>query len=113
MKNEFAWWLAIFIGVGSGWLAANGAEPLELRNIAKGGVSGIVEARQLVVTNAAEWTKLWTAHRANVRGDTKLPEIDFAKEMVVFVALGQQRTGGYAVQIVKVEPSGKTLKIRF
>lgn len=111
MQIEFVRWLVLLAGACFGWLAANGAEPLELRNIAKGGVSGIVETKQLVVTNASEWAKLWSAHRANTRGDTQLPEVAFVKEMVVFVAMGQQRTGGYSVEIVKVEPGEKTLKI--
>ncbi|MBI3418388.1 MAG: protease complex subunit PrcB family protein [Verrucomicrobia bacterium] len=111
MKNGFVWSLAMLISACSGWLSARAVEPLELRTIAKGGVNGITEARQVVVTNAVEWAKLWMAHRGRARDEAKSPAIDFAKEMVVFVAMGQQRTGGYSVEIVKVEPGETSLKI--
>lgn len=101
----------MWTGLCTAWLAACATEPLPIRNLAKGGVSGIIESRQLVVTNAADWTQWWTTHRANTRGDTAPPEIDFTKEMVVLFALGQQRTGGYSVEIVKVQPEEKSLKI--
>ena len=111
MKRKAFRWLATLAVAVAGWLLAMGGEPVELRSIAKGGVSGITEARRVVVKDGIEWAKLWAAHRVNARGDTKPPEIDFTREMAVFVEMGQQRTGGYSVEIVKVVPADKTLKI--
>lgn len=71
--------------------------------MAKGNFSGIQEPAQMVVTNATQWAEIWAKHSAQKRPAEPVPEIDFEKETVLFVALGQKRTGGYAVEIAEVK----------
>jgi hypothetical protein len=96
-----------------GFLAcvAAGDDSLPIRNIAKGAFSGVGEATTKVVQDKTAWVKLWTEHRANMKGDLKVPEIDFSKEMVIFAAMGRQRTGGYAIEISNIRPANDRLQI--
>jgi len=84
-----------------------------IRNVAKGAFSGIADAKQEVIKNRAGWEKLWSQHSVNKRGENKIPEIDFTKEMVIFVAMGRQRTGGYSIEVANVEVVDQKLKISF
>ncbi len=90
---------------------AVGEDSLLIRNIAKGAFSGVSEPIQKVIQDKLTWEKLWTAHRANMKGDLKIPEINFSKEIVVFVAMGRQRTGGYAIEISNIRPANNRLQI--
>lgn len=72
----------------------------EVRTLFKGAFSGIQEPCQTVVTNKADWEALWNRHEANVEPKRPVPEVDFAAEAVLVVALGRKNTGGYSVEIV-------------
>ena len=88
-----------------------GEDSLPIRDIAKGAFSGVSEPIQKVIQDKVAWEKLWSEHRANMKGDLKVPEIDFSKEMVVFAALGRQRTGGYAIEVSNIRPASNRLQI--
>src|SRR5439155_7392114 len=91
--------------------AVDVARAFPIRNVAKGAFSGIADAKQEVIKGKAEWEKLWSQHSVNTRGENKVPQIDFTKEMVIFVAMGRQRTGGYSIEIVHVDVIDQKLKI--
>jgi hypothetical protein len=78
---------------------------LKLRELAKGGFSGFQEPVQLVITNQAEWEKVWKQNTAG-RGEQPLPQVDFAKETVLLVALGRKNTGGYSIKVDSAELNG-------
>ena len=111
MKNLSAALLAFLVGLANAFSAANDPDAIELRSIARGGVSGISEARQAVVKTALEWAKLWTNHRKNTRGEAQPPAVDFSKEMIAYVTMGQQRTGGYSVEIMKAHIHNEHINI--
>jgi len=92
--------------------AATGyGDSLPFRTIAEGAFSGITRARQEVIKDKAAWGKLWKQHNRDAQPAGEIPEIDFAKEMALVVTMGQQRTGGYAIEIVKVESAKGRLRI--
>ena len=93
--------------------AVDVARAFPIRNVAKGAFSGIADAKQEVIKDRAAWEKLWSQHSVNKRGENKIPEIDFTKEMVIFVAMGRQRTGGYSIEVVNVAVVDQKLKISF
>jgi len=96
--------------LGGGVVQAN-ADSLPVRTLARGALSGIQEPTQEVVKDKAAWEKLWARHNSRRPGEAPLPEVDFAKEMVVFVAMGRRTTGGYNIHITQVEPLGDKLRI--
>jgi hypothetical protein len=90
---------------------ANGARPVPIRSLAKGVFSGIRDAKQEIVRSADDWEKLWKQHGVSAGAAEKVPEVDFAKEMVIATTMGTKRTGGYSIEIVSAEAGEKTLKI--
>jgi hypothetical protein len=89
--------------------AGEPSQPTKIRNLARGGFSGFQDAAQIVVTNRAQWTEVWKKHSAKQIPAKPAPEVDFEKESVLFVCLGQKRTGGYSAEITALEQSaGKT-----
>lgn len=57
--------------------------------------SRIAEARTVAVADAASWEKVWKEH-----SDEAVPVVDFSKESVVAVFLGETRTAGVKIDIV-------------
>lgn len=58
--------------------------------------SGIREARFVGVTDQAAWEKLWREHDASA----PVPAVDFSKESVAAVFLGERATGGIKIDLV-------------
>jgi hypothetical protein len=94
-----------------GCLSSVRADSLPLRVLAKGAFSGIQEPSQQVIKDKSALEMAWAKHSSGGRGTGKLPEVDFTKEMVILVAMGRKNTGGYAIQVTKVEPVGDKLQI--
>lgn len=81
-----------------------------MRTIAKGNFSGLQKPVQMVITNTTQWTKVWEMHSVRKSPAEKVPEINFDKETVLFVALGRKSTGGHAVEISAIKESqGKSI----
>jgi hypothetical protein len=99
----------LFTTVGCATTAQNG--PVPVRTIAKGAMSGMTAPRQEVIKDRAGWEELWREHNLNRRTGERLPEIDFGREMLIVAAMGQQRTGGYSIEITKAEIEGNRLRI--
>ena len=62
----------------------------------EGQSSGIREKRMLAVRSRQEWSELWAKH-AGVRA--AVPDVDFSREMLVAVFLGEEQTGGHKVRV--------------
>jgi len=67
-----------------------------LRSLEKGAMSQISNAQQVAVTDRDAWVQLWRAHAP----DRPLPNVDFTREMVAGVFMGERSRGGYAIEIV-------------
>jgi hypothetical protein len=67
---------------------------------------GVEEETNLLINSQKELVSLFT--KINV---TEVPEVDFKKQSVVAVFMGQQRTGGYSISITDVSISGNTAEI--
>ena len=94
-----------------GCLAPARAEPLAIRSLAKGGLSGIQEAKQEVIRDQAAWDKIWAQHTTQAKSAGDQPAVDFAKEMVILATFGRRQTGGYSIEITQVESRGDKLCI--
>jgi PrcB C-terminal len=82
---------------------------LSIDTIAKGNRSGVREPLQLVIRNQDEWKALWKRHSSTDTNPPPAPIIDFDREMVVGIFLGEKRTGGYEVEIVRAERRDSSL----
>jgi len=82
----------------------------KFETISQGTDSRIPHHRSEVIRTSMEWTALWQEHK---HSDLSLPVVDFQKEGVVVVFLGNKGSAGYSVQIYKIEENERELKIYF
>ena len=68
----------------------------------KGNHCGYTEPERLVVKTKDQWMEVWRKmHRLRL-STPELPLIDFKKEMVIAVFMGERKTGGYEIEIIRV-----------
>lgn len=67
---------------------------------------GPEEPRRAVITSAAEWTAFWGGGAA-----PGLAGVDFARDMVIAVALGTRPTGGHSVTVESARREGRRLLV--
>jgi len=77
--------------------------PLSIATVVRGHRSGIREPLQTVIRKQDEWNAFWKRHSSTNPNPPPTPIIDFNREMVVGVFLGEKSTGGYEVEIVRAE----------
>lgn len=70
-----------------------------------GGSSG--PAAVAVATDAASYANLW----ARFAGHGEPPNVDFAKDSVIFLSLGTRRSGGFSVEPQQVSQDGDIVVI--
>jgi hypothetical protein len=78
---------------------------VSFQTIAKGYRSGVRESLQIVARNQAEWDGLWKRHVSIETNPAPTPGINFDKQIVVGLFLGEKTTGGHHVEIIRVEQS--------
>jgi PrcB C-terminal len=89
------------------------AVQLSFQTIAKGYRSGVRESLQIVARNQTEWDSLWKRHLSVETNPPPAPAIDFNKQIVVAVFLGEKPTGGYDVEIIRAEQTDGALVIHY
>jgi hypothetical protein len=103
--------LALCLPVMTACADPQSAPALPLRSVSKGAFSGITDVRQEVIRDKEAFAKVWDELQARSRPRPSLPEIDFAREMLVLVTLGQRRTGGFSIEVVNVEVRQDRLRV--
>jgi hypothetical protein len=86
--------------------------PLSFSTVEQGNSSGIREPTRVVVRTAREWLVVWARHVQAV-GAVMPPPVDFSREMVVGVFLGQRETGGDQIEITGVEKTATVLRVQY
>lgn len=104
------WSLPLAMFACAGLVQAFGAE-VEIRELGRGAYSGMNVATNRVIKTEGEWEKLWKRHGAIRVPPEPAPAVDFEKEMVVAVFMGQKSTGGYAIEIKRIETTALRLRI--
>ena len=86
--------------------AVSSGEEQPVRELASGSYSQQAEQRFEFVTTRADWAPLWDR---TARGP--IPEVDFSRESVVAVFMGQRPTGGHAIRVEQVVREGPRLTV--
>lgn len=86
---------------------------LSFSTVERGVSSGIRERAQRVIGTVEEWRALWASHYSTALSPPPLPPIDFSREMIIAVFMGEQRTGGFSLEIKKVEEREGRLQVPF
>ena len=87
--------------------------PVSFRSVGKGYRSGVRAPLQVVARSQNDWTALWRQHVSDDLSSRPPPAIDFEKEVVVALFLGEKPTGGYDVQISRAEQTNDGLIIYY
>lgn len=87
--------------------------PATFRSVGKGYRSGVRAPLQIVARSQNEWAALWRQHASGDLSSRPPPAIDFEKEVVVALFLGEKPTGGYDVQISRAEQTNDGLIIYY
>jgi hypothetical protein len=86
---------------------------VSFQTVVKGSRSGIREPLQIVVRSQTEWDTLWKRHVSTETNPPPPPAIDFNKQIIIGVFLGEKPTGGYDVEIIRAEQTNGTLVIHY
>lgn len=84
----------------------------ELSTLDQGVKSGVREELRLVLRDPHEWQELWRRHTAGQFSPSPPPVVDFTREMVIAVFLGEKTTAGYTVEVVEARMLEDTLHVR-
>jgi hypothetical protein len=71
------------------------------------------ERSERVVRTQAEWERLWAQMRAGAVPVPAAPKIDWQKEMVLALFMGERPTGGYGVAIRSVTYGEKEVVVQY
>jgi len=81
------------------------------KTIAMGVRSGVREPSQIAIRSQTEWQNLWRQHTSTSTAPAPLPPVDFEKEIIAAVFLGEKPTGGYGVEISSAEVADSSLTV--
>jgi len=81
--------------------------------LAKGAQSGVREPTQVVIRSRDDWLVFWGRHARMQAGPPSAPPVDFSREMVVALFMGERPTGGYAIEITRVERADSGLAVHY
>ncbi len=91
--------------------AAEPASSPKVRTLRKGATCAVTKPKRLAAKDSAAYLLLWNSLFGGGPKDGRPmppPEVDFKKEMVLAAFMGEQNSGGYAVEIKDaVEEKGK------
>jgi uncharacterized protein (DUF885 family) len=91
-----------------GQAAAEDVKPVEFSLLATGTMSAHEGGRSVeLITDEAAWRRAWEV----VGGGRPLPDVSFDTRAVVVAYQGQQRSGGYSVEITGIKRVGTVLAI--
>lgn len=85
--------------------------PLAFETLVGGSYSGFTRPTQLLVGDAATLRSAWQQYGARMVPAPELPPVDFSRESVVVVALGERNTGGYSFRVTGVRREDSKLVV--
>lgn len=92
-----------------------GAGAVNVEQIDRGQYGDIVEGTRTVLRDEDEYAAFWKRLHADQKSVPARPSVDFNKQVVIAIVLGQRPSGGYSVKIDEVlaNTKGKKLQVRY
>src|SRR5262245_35790098 len=88
------------------------AAPVPFSTLAKGLASGVGQPTQVVVRTENDWAALWSRHMGTQIAPSP-PPVDFSRDMVVALFMGERPTGGYAIEVTRIERTDSGLSVHY
>lgn len=88
---------------------ADPADQIAFQTISKGHLSGHRTSAYYVIKNEDQWTEVWNKHQCIFLPQLPPPEVDFSKSMIIAVFMGEFTTGGYGIEIIKIDSATDSL----
>src|SRR5215470_16966140 len=79
------------------------AATVPFATLAKGLASGVGQPIQIVARSQTDWAALWSRHMRIQIAPPPAPSVDFSRDMVVALFMGERPTGGYAIEVMRIE----------
>lgn len=89
----------------------NTAIKLKIKREWRGNHSGYTKAISLVIYAPEQWKEVWKKTHFLRLPQPELPKIDFEKEMVIAVFMGERSSGGYDIKIIDVFKKEKEIVV--
>ena len=77
----------------------------------KGYHCGYTKAARLVIKTEDRWKEVWRKVHLLRLPKPAVPKIDFQKEMVIAVFMGERKSGGYKIEIKKIVKTEKDIVV--
>lgn len=90
---------------------AYAASSVQFVTLEKGVYSGISEHALIVIRSEDDWNILWARHVSMTSPKPDTPQINFFRDMVIGVFTGLKPSGGYGVEIAKIERDEKAMTV--
>lgn len=85
------------------WSGSNRVLPgLSFEEIDQGYYCGITTRAEFVIEDNESWSDLWTDLHSTSTGYPDLPTVNFSREVVIAVFIGDFPTGGYSATITRI-----------
>jgi hypothetical protein len=95
--------LVAMIAYQSSLFAGRVVPGLDFEEIDKGSYCGIKSRVDYVISDNASWNTLWTDLHNISTGHPDLPFVNFSREVVIAVFIGEFSTGGYSATISRID----------
>src|SRR5215467_7875722 len=89
------------------------AAPVPFSTLAKGLASGVAQPTQIVIRSQNDWAALWSRHMRTQIAPPPPPPVDFSRDMVVGLFMGERPTGGYAIEVTRIEGTAQGLSVHY
>ena len=89
-------------------------EPVEVpfEILDRGDQAGLSAPLAQVIRTPEAWAEVWATRARSRTGEIPLPQVDWERDMLAVVAIGERSSAGYGVEVLGVERVGQMLRVR-
>lgn len=87
-------------------------QALSITPLERGAYSGVTEPGAVLITGEAGWKAHWQQHAGRIVPTPAAPSVDFSRDSILTVYMGEQNSGGHSIEITGVKLAGGTLKVQ-
>ena len=93
------------------WAAPVKETQISFSTLSKGVYSGLTQPTQQIIRSEKIWLGVWAQLQSHLVPIPPAPKVNFSKNTVVVVSLGQQSSGGHDIEVESVVLKGKVIEI--